>query len=222
MAILDVMLKLLSSICVVVVGVYAISRTRYFGEVLRRQFNFRNQLIFILFFGALSVYGTYSGTRLPSGPIVNIRDLSPMIAGLLGGPIIGLGAGLIGGVHRYFVGGMSALPCALATIIAGLSAGAIYKWQRGKFISIRGAAVFAIVIECLHSVLALLIIRPYDTAWAAVKSAGLPVLLADTAGIIIAAWMIKNLIQEKGGQGAQAAPAGVGPAGEDNISNKVQ
>ena len=60
-------------------------------------------------------------------------------------------------------------------------------------------------------------IRPYDKAWAAVKSAGLPVLLADTIGIIIAAWMIKNLIQEKWDPGEQVDPDAAGPAGEDNI-----
>jgi sigma-B regulation protein RsbU (phosphoserine phosphatase) len=32
-------------------------------------------------------------------------------------------AGLIGGIHRYFLGGFTAIPCALATVIAGLAEG---------------------------------------------------------------------------------------------------
>jgi len=194
---MNLILSLLGSICVVVVGVYAISRTRYFGQILHGQFNVRNQLVFIVVFGALAVFGTYSGTSIPSGPIVNIRDLGPMIAGLLGGPLIGLGSGLIGGLHRYFLGGMSAVPCALTTIIAGLSAGVIYKWRGGTFIGMWGAAAFALIIECLHSVLALIMIRPFDQALAAVKVVGLPVIIANVTGIVIAAWMIRNLIQEK-------------------------
>lgn len=58
-----------------------------------------------------------------SGAIANIRDLGPMLAGLVGGPVIGLGAGAIGGIHRYFLSGFTAIPCALATVIAGLGGG---------------------------------------------------------------------------------------------------
>jgi sigma-B regulation protein RsbU (phosphoserine phosphatase) len=197
MPITELTIDLVSTICVILVCIYALSRTRYFRQILDRQFNITNQLVFILVFGALAVFGTYSGTKLPSGPIINIRDVSAMIAGLLGGPCVGLGAGLIGGVHRYFLGGMSAVPCSLTTVIAGTAAGLIYMWQKGKFISIWTAAVFAIIIELLHSGIALFTINPYDVALTAVKSVTLPVVLVNAIGIIIAALMVRHLIQER-------------------------
>lgn len=56
-------------------------------------------------FGSLAVYGTLRSIEL-SGAIVNIRDLAPLVAELLGGPITGTLIGLIGGIHRYiFLGG---------------------------------------------------------------------------------------------------------------------
>ena len=64
--------------------------------------------------------------------------------------MIGLGAGLIGAVHRYFLGRLTQIPCSLATVIAGLAAGMIYKRCKGEFINIWRAALFAIVIESLH------------------------------------------------------------------------
>jgi len=55
-------------------------------------------------FGSLVVYGTLRGIEL-SGAIANVRDLAPLVAGLLGGPITGTLVGLIGGIHRYILGG---------------------------------------------------------------------------------------------------------------------
>ncbi len=135
--------------------------------------------------------------ELPSGAIANIRDLGPMIAGLVGGPIVGLGAGLIGGIHRYFLGGFTAVPCALSTIIAGLAGGVVYKWRKGEFVGIPGAILFAFLMECFHMGLALLIARPFAQALEVVKLIGLPMILANTIGMAIFALILSNLIKER-------------------------
>ncbi|MHA2428564.1 MAG: LytS/YhcK type 5TM receptor domain-containing protein, partial [Candidatus Hermodarchaeia archaeon] len=104
-SVINLLVDLAKTASVVVVFAYIVSRSRFFIGILDKQFTFKNQLVLILLFGALSIFGTYGGIRLPSEAIVNIRDLGPMVAGLAGGPITGLGAGLIGGIHRYFLGG---------------------------------------------------------------------------------------------------------------------
>jgi len=94
------------------------------------------------YFGILSIYGTISGVVF-RGAVANIRDLGPAIAGLLAGPIVGFGAGFIGAFHRFFfVGGSTRIPCAIATLIAGLAAGIIYSLRKGKFIGVVGAVLF--------------------------------------------------------------------------------
>ena len=84
------------------------TRSRVFTSILKGELDLKNQLCLIGIFGLFSIYGTLSGIQI-LGAIANIRDLGPMIAGLMGGPIVGLGAGLIGAAHRYFLGGMTAL-----------------------------------------------------------------------------------------------------------------
>jgi len=193
----DLGLDLVEKICVVVLFAYIVTRTRYFAQVLDRQFDVRNRVFLILVFGGFSIYGTYSGVELPSGAIANIRDLGPMIAGLVGGPIVGLGAGLVGGIHRYFVGGFTAVPCALATVIAGLAGGVIYKWRKGEFVGIPGAVLFAFLMESFHMGLALLIARPFSAALEVVKLVSLPMILANMIGIAIFALVLTNLIKER-------------------------
>ena len=58
-----------------------------------------------------------------------------MIAALFGGPFVGIPVGLISGVWRYFLGGPTALPCSVATILCGIIGGLIYKWSNGRFLN---------------------------------------------------------------------------------------
>jgi len=192
----ELLFLLVEKICVVIVVAYLITRTKYFHRVIDKQPSFRDRLILTLVFGGFSIYGTYSGIEI-FGAVANIRDLAPMIAGLIGGPFIGLGVGLIGGVHRYFLGGFTAIPCALATIISGLLGGLIYQLRKKEFIGVLWAALFAVFIESFHMLLALLIARPFTDALQVVKEVGLPMIGANSVGVAIFALIIVNLIKEK-------------------------
>ena len=193
----DILIDLIKTTCVIVAFAYVLTRTTFFKNILDKKFTLFNQGILILLFGALSIFGTYGGLKLSSGAIANIRDLGPMVAGLVGGPLVGLGAGLIGGIHRYFLGGFVCVPCAISTVLAGLLGGAIYRLRRGEFILIWQAVLFAIFIELFHMVLALLIAKPYEEALAVVKEVALPMIGANALGIAIFAFIIRNLILER-------------------------
>lgn len=196
-SIASILIDLIKTACVVVAFAYVLTRTGFFAEILDKKFSFKNQAILILLFGALSVFGTYGGLILPSGAIANIRDLGPMVAGLVGGPVVGLGAGLIGGLHRYFLGGFVCIPCALSTVIAGLLGGAIYRLKRGEFVAVWQAILFAIFMESLHMGLTLLIAKPYEQALGVVKEVILPMTGANALGMAIFAFIIRNLITER-------------------------
>jgi len=193
----DILIDLVKTACVIIVFAYVVTRTRFFTDILDKHFSFKNQIILVLLFGALSIFGTYGGLRLPSGAIGNIRDLGPMVAGLVGGPLMGLGAGLIGGLHRYFLGGFVCIPCSVSTVLAGLLGGLIYKLRKGEFATVWQATLFAAVMECLHMGLVLLIARPYSEALAVVKELVLPMTIANAAGVAIFALITRNLIIER-------------------------
>jgi sigma-B regulation protein RsbU (phosphoserine phosphatase) len=193
----DILIDLVKTASVVVVFAYIVTRTRFFSDILNKQFNIRSQVIAILLFGGLSVFGTYGGITLPSGAIANIRDLGPIVAGLFCGPLVGLGAGLIGGVHRYFLGGFVALPCSLATISAGLLGGMIYLLRKKEFPRVWQAILFAAGMELFHMGLTLLLARPYDQALAVVQEVIVPMTGANAAGVAIFALIIHNLVIER-------------------------
>jgi sigma-B regulation protein RsbU (phosphoserine phosphatase) len=187
---------LIEKISVIVIIAYLITRTKYFSEVLDGKFTPKNKAGLILIFGAFSIFGTSSGVEI-LGVVANVRDLGPMIGGLIGGPVIGIGAGLIGGAYRYFLGGFTAVPCSMATIIAGLLGGVVYKLNKGKFIGTYLAVAFAVLMEISHMVLVLLVARPYSDAVCVVQETGLPIIISNSFGMFIFAFMISNLIKER-------------------------
>ena len=66
------------------------------------------------------------------GAIVNTRVIGVLAAGLLGGPYVGIGAAVIGGLHRYLfdIGGFTAVSCAVSTFVEGLIGSAFSKRLR--------------------------------------------------------------------------------------------
>jgi sigma-B regulation protein RsbU (phosphoserine phosphatase) len=195
-SILSLLLVLLEKMCVVVVFAYLLVRSKFFQEILENKFTLANQLFLIVTFGLLAIYGTYAGITF-NGAVANIRDIGPVIAGLVGGPVIGIGAGLIGGIHRYYVGGFTAVSCSISTVIAGAVAGMIYWLNRKKFIGVPGAIVVSLAMVATDMGLALLIDRPFSEALRVVSGVSLPMLAANTVGTAIFAFIITNTIREK-------------------------
>ena len=109
MTVVTEILELLESMAVVVVVAYLLTRTRWFGDIVGGKLGWRERAYLIVIFGALSIWGTLSGVDVLGG-VANTRDLGPALGGLVGGPVVGLGAAVIGAVQRLLMGGFTALP----------------------------------------------------------------------------------------------------------------
>jgi phosphoserine phosphatase RsbU/P len=162
-----------------------ISRIDTIQRVILRKSSWLDKAVFIIIFGGFSIFGTYVGIPLASGAIVNVRDFAPIMAGLSAGPVIGLAVGLIGGIHRFFLGGFTCIPCGLATILAGAIAGGVNYFYKGKLIGILPGMLLAIVIEVIHGGLTLLIARPLSEAIDAIEVAIPAMMVANALGVAI-------------------------------------
>jgi len=194
--ILSSLVVLLQLMCVIIVAAYLLTRSRFFPEVLDGRASVRVQVILIILFGALSIYGTVAGIEF-NGAIINVRDLGPMLAGLLGGPVVGLGAGLIGAIHRLSLGGFTVYSCSLATVLAGLFGGLIWLAKKRKFAGIVIAVLFAIGMEALHMLLTLIICSPFDQALGVVELVSIPMIAANAAGMFVFSFIVENLQNER-------------------------
>lgn len=186
---------LLQAVSVIVVAALIISRSRYFTEVLDKRATWKSQLVLVIFFGAVSVYGSVIGINM-WGAIINVRDLGPLVGGLACGPVVGLSAGLIGAAFRFSEGGFTALACSIAVTLAGLLSGLVYL-HKGKFPGVVFSVIFTVLFELLHMGITLAISRPFDLAKSLVAEAVGPMILANSAGMLIFAFIISNVIKER-------------------------
>ena len=155
-------------------------------------------------FGLVSIFSTYTGVRA-QGAIVNTRVIGVLAAGLLGGPYVGIGAAVIGGLHRYLfdIGGFTAVSCAVSTFVEGLIGSAFSKrFKAGK---IDGAGVFLItaLAEIGQMAIILLISRPFPAALDLVRLIAFPTIIMNALGMVVFLGTFNMVFMEEDSQFAE-------------------
>lgn len=152
------------------------------GEILQR----RHKVILYFVFSIFSILGTYFG--MPVGDaIANTRAIGAVLAGLIGGPVLGAAVGLTGGLHRYTLGGFTAFSCGVSTTAEGLIGGLfhLYLMRQGSARDVfnpRIALVATAVAEAAQMLIILALARPFDQALELVQQIALPMILANSLG----------------------------------------
>lgn len=190
---LNVLIQLM---CVIIVAAYLLTRSRIFARILDGHATVSDRIILVLLFGGLSVYGSASGIDF-MGSMVNVRDLGPMLAGLLAGPWVGLGAGLIGAAYWLTMGGLTVYACSVAAVFAGLFGGAVWLWKKKQFAGTRIAVALAILMESFHMALVLVTVTPFETALTVVTRAYIPMVVANAIGMYVFCLMVEEFRHER-------------------------
>ncbi|MBE0069721.1 LytS/YhcK type 5TM receptor domain-containing protein [Thermoanaerobacterium thermosaccharolyticum] len=173
---------------------FILSKANFFKKVISNNVSYKDLSILIIIFSLIGIIGTYVGIPI-NGAIANSRVVGPMIAGLLGGPFIGFLVGFIAGLHRFLIGGFTALSCGISTTIEGLIGGIIKKYYKNT-VDWKIAFLAGIIGETLQMILILTISRPFSSALSLVKVIGLPMILVNSSGIAVFMLIIKSVFDE--------------------------
>ncbi len=182
---------LVQRIAIIAVVAYVFSQTKAFRLMFKEQTTYREKAVLILFFSSISIAGTYIGIPI-EGAIANVRDTGSVVAGLLGGPLVGTVTGLISGIHRISLGGFTAEACGVATIVGGIVAGYIHTRMQPKVPDWIVGVITGVVIVLFSMGLILVNSKPYPAALALVSSVVLPMSLANAVGISVFMIIIHN------------------------------
>ena len=204
MSVFQLLIKLIEHFGLIVAGCFILMRFSGFRKIIVKRANTNEKFLITLFFGGFGIIGTYMGVPLLDA-IANLRGMASITAGLLGGPFVGMGAGLIAGGHRFMLGGFSALPCGLSTLIEGFLAGLISSYLRQERLDWKTGFTFGVVGESLHMVIVLLIGRPFPEALELVKVVALPMILVNSLGIVVLIEIINSIFREEEKAGAVQA-----------------
>ncbi len=214
----DETIQLLQRFFIVVVAAFICIRFEWLRQALRgAELKWRYRVPAILVFGMLSIAGTHSGiiidvhekwqsidlsTVWPNNlretqAIVGFRDTMTLVSGLIGGPWVGFGTGLLAGVERYQLGGLAGLASGLATMLLGIFAGLIRYFRPHWVETVKGVFGVALLGTFLHRCMILIVVQPFSDAWVLSKEVMIPVGVVNTLGCVLFFWIMRDLDRDR-------------------------
>ena len=189
---------LLNNIGYIVAIAFGLSHIKIFKKVIEKEnHKFKDKIILSFFFSIMAILGTYVGTNY-SGAIANTRNIGVVVAGIMGGPLVGLITGVAAGIHRYFIdfGGVTALPCSIASGLGGLAVGYTCNNVDIKNKKMYGL-IMGILVENYSMALILVFSKPFFLAKYIVANIYLPMVLANGIGAFIVIAILEKILEEK-------------------------
>ncbi|WP_088044623.1 sensor histidine kinase [Bacillus sp. EAC] len=204
---------MLERVGILVILAFLLSRMKSFRQIIHNEHSIKGKFLLIAIFGVFGVISNYTGVHIyrevilsqewhfnvaSNNAIANTRIMGVAIGGLLGGPVVGLGVGLIAGLHRLTLGGFTAFPCAISTIVAGIITGFLgkkYSIQKNK--TPWRAVAIGIIMECIQMGIILLIAKPFEAALHLVEIIAIPMIAINGFGTLIFILIIQTILQEE-------------------------
>ena len=196
--IIQIIIALVQQAGLIIIIALLLSRLNIFTRIIKStNRRFRDYIFPVLVLGGLGIIGTYTGVPI-QGALANARMVPVFAGGLLGGPIVGILAGAIAGIHRwgFDIGGFTAVSCMISTIAEGALAGVLSK----RFYSAERKPLFALVsaaaAEALQMIIILLTARPFADAVLLVEIISIPMIIANSIGCALIILALENLFRE--------------------------
>lgn len=202
---MKLLFALIQAMSVFLVVAYLYCKSPAFKPLTTDSLRVRDKLYLYFFFAAISIMGTYLGLPVRDA-IANTRAIGPVLAGIIGGPLLGTAVGFTGGLHRYFFGGFTAVSCGISTTVEGLIGGLVHLYLHKKGKSDRvfspvTAFVTTFFAEMTQMAIILLLSRPYADAVALVNVIAMPMIVASSTGTALFMSIIldqKNMFDKAG------------------------
>lgn len=196
---INLTMSVINTACVMMVIAYLFIRSRGNLSVLEGRLTDKDKVALMIAFGFFAIYAGFNAITVQIG-LVSLRHSGPIIGGLIGGPIVGLGAGLIGAADRVIQAGFvgSWKSAVLALLLAGLFSGLYSKYAfKGRLVSIKGAVLFTAVYEILAAGLTFAFAPNLESALLLEQQVRLPLVIGNVAAVYIFFFFINNIMEEQ-------------------------
>ncbi|MCH4166209.1 MAG: histidine kinase [Megasphaera sp.] len=201
-------LEIIKNISVIAILMYLVTQCTSFRRAINQAgYSRGDRCILIAVFGLLSAVGNFLNVPFGQEVMAHTRLVGVIVGGLFGGPVVGIGAGIIGMIPRYFIsiGGKNVVLAAMAAnIIIGLFSGLVCLHFGARQISMKIAFVVAFISEVLLKMVILVLTIP-TYVFELEKAIAVPVVLSTCLGVLVSVYIIRDVFTEEDRTKAQAA-----------------
>lgn len=216
----EITIALMERIGLLLVIAFVLTRIPNIKTLLYREYSRKVIFIHAIVFGLFAIVSSHLGFVFSDGEIkeqiivwnvkegelvISLSLIAVVIAGLLGGPLVGLGAGIIAGVHLAFLGGIGLVANMLVNPLSGLLAGLTGRFfSKARVISPMQAVFIGVFPPILQMQLLLVIYPQNEKIVQFVNVTGLPLVLSNSVAIGIFTAMIGIVLKEQENEAAIA------------------
>jgi two-component system LytT family sensor kinase len=188
--------SLLQQLSVFLVIAYLFSKSPAFRPLTEKNLQPKNKLLLYVIFTGFSILGTYFELPVP-GAIANTGAIGAVLAGLIGGPLLGSAVGLSAALHLFLQTDFSAGAYVISTGVAGLLGGLansylLRKNKPNQVFSPVAALLMTFAAEVMQMLIILLLKRPFAEALALVEIIALPMIFANSIGAALFMSMMRD------------------------------
>ncbi|OOC63925.1 LytS/YhcK type 5TM receptor domain-containing protein [Paenibacillus ihbetae] len=193
---------------------FILTRIPLFRQLLDRKGISGVQSVFYsCLFGLFGILGTYAGVVVEEGGISTSFWLMPLtkdqalahaalvgvvIGGLMGGPRVGFGGGLLAGAHLLYMGGYTGLAGAITAPLIGVLAGGVARFfAQERVVSPAKALFVGMFAEVLFMGVILICADDSLRAIELVNLIGLPMVLTNSISIAVFTTMLRVALAEE-------------------------
>src|SRR5699024_4144275 len=216
----DITVILFERIGLLLIVAFVLTRTPNFKALIYREYSAGMTVVHALIFGLFAIASSHFGIVIQGGEVVNqnfVLTVAPnemmvslsliavVIAGLLGGPLVGLGTGIIAGIDLAFIGGIGWVANMLVNPLTGILAGLAGQFfSKSRVISPVQALFIGVFPPVLQMQILFVLYAQQPFIMEFVNLTGLPLVLTNAIAIAIFTAMIKIVLQEQENEAALA------------------
>lgn len=211
---LNLFVLLLERVGLIILVAYILMNTSYFKNMMgeREQWYVKWRLIVV--FSSFALLSNFTGIAINNGEIVssmiylhlgpevslaNTRVLTIGVAGMIGGPFVGLFVGVLSGIFRVYIGGADAYTYLISSIVIGLVAG--YFGQRAMkskgYLSVKQSALIGASTEVIQMICIIVFSSQKADALELVQLIALPMIIINGLGTAIFMSIIVSTVKQE-------------------------
>jgi len=186
------LLNIFQQMAILFVIAFLFSRSSAFQLLLKNSLRKRDWLLLYGIFSFISIMGSVLATNVPLSPEgndwtqVDSRSIGTVLAGFLGGPVLGTAVGLTAGIYRYSLGGATEMAGFLGTTLTGVLSGLVYLLMARKNQAMRFDWKIAVATVCTAELMMKALVFPFassfNEALALIQITTLPSLIGNSIG----------------------------------------
>lgn len=205
---LTLFFEVIRNIAVIAVVIYIITQCKPFRRSMNQSHYSRwDKYALVVVFGMLSAVGNYLNVPFQQTAMVHARLIGTIIGGLFGGPLVGIGAAVIGMIPRFFIP-VSSFPVITAALVANVLIGALSGYVNQRYgarnISLWLGGGIALVSEAVLKSAVLWQAGPQQV-FELEKYIALPAAISTCLGVILSIYIIRGVYADEDNNKANAA-----------------